>query len=620
MFYIVLNIRSSYKELLSLFYFKVVFLLSNTLSLCMIVKNEEKNLSRCLESVKDMVDEIIIVDTGSTDRTVEIAKSFEAKVFHFKWTNSFSEARNESLKYATKDWILILDADDEFCKEDKEKFKELLNNSPEDNFLYFFETLNYCGSFPDSNNISVNLNPRLFKNNYGYTYSGAVHNQLINIKNKVKDINYSIRIFHYGYLDSNIKAKDKRKRNISLLEEQLRNDPNNKYANFNLGNEYFALDDIPKALSYYYKSYENFNPNVGYSFILIIRMVLANHYIGKYDTALQYADIGLKYYPDFTDLYYFKGIIYKTLKRPTLAIKTFEKCIEMGESPSELKFLYGTGSFKALYELGSICLDLKDYHDAYKYFVDAIKSNPNFLLPLNQIAHILKEENTPIAQFKTILESFFNNTTAAQAIIASLFYKEGYFDIALEYIEKYSTSSELPEDLKILYQKALIRTGNYEQCIKNDLLSSKSSFYLSGCMYKVLSFLLTEMCDQAISIIKSFNNLTLSDSDKKVLEVYTQLINVFTKKTTEVLSEDETEKEYTPIIFEICEILLINRRFDEFEMTLGLLNLISDKSVLLHLGKLYYKHGFKAMAKKEILRSIKEFEIYDAESLDILRW
>ena len=88
--------------------------MKNEISLCMIVKNEEEYLPRCLENIKDIVDEIIIVDTGSTDKTVEIAKSYGAKVYYFKWNNNFSEARNVSLKYATKDWILILNVDDLF--------------------------------------------------------------------------------------------------------------------------------------------------------------------------------------------------------------------------------------------------------------------------------------------------------------------------------------------------------------------------------------------------------------------------------------------------------------------------------------------------------------------------
>jgi hypothetical protein len=141
---------------------------------------------------------------------------------------------------------------------------------------------------------------------------------------------------------------------------------------------------------------------------------------------------------------------------------------------------------------------------------------------------------------------------------------------------------------------------------------------LNFSMYKVISALLTDKYDYARSIINSFKDSTIPSYSKKMLQVYEQLIKLFLGQQTEVLSEDENEKEYTSIIFEICEILLMNKRFDEFEISLNLLNLISDKSVLLILGKLYFKHGYIEMAKKEIIRSIKEFEVYDTEGLGIL--
>ena len=87
------------------------------LSLCMIVKNEEKLLPGCLESAKDFVDEIIIVDTGSTDKTIEIAKQYNAKIYEHPWENNFSKHRNQSISYATSDWILYLDADEELANQ-----------------------------------------------------------------------------------------------------------------------------------------------------------------------------------------------------------------------------------------------------------------------------------------------------------------------------------------------------------------------------------------------------------------------------------------------------------------------------------------------------------------------
>ena len=95
----------------------------------MIVKNEADNLPRCLNSVANIVDEIIIVDTGSTDKTVEIAERYNARVYHHPWENSFSKARNYSLKYATCDWILYLDADEELSKEDAPRLKEIVKGN-----------------------------------------------------------------------------------------------------------------------------------------------------------------------------------------------------------------------------------------------------------------------------------------------------------------------------------------------------------------------------------------------------------------------------------------------------------------------------------------------------------
>src|SRR5690625_6208118 len=94
-----------------------------TISLCMIVKNEEEVLRRCLDTVKDVMDEINIVDTGSTDKTIEIAKKYTDRVFTFEWTGKFKDARNESFKYATQDYILYLDADDVLLKEDRKKLQ-----------------------------------------------------------------------------------------------------------------------------------------------------------------------------------------------------------------------------------------------------------------------------------------------------------------------------------------------------------------------------------------------------------------------------------------------------------------------------------------------------------------
>ncbi|HEY8889241.1 MAG TPA: glycosyltransferase [Clostridium sp.] len=593
--------------------------MKNEVSLCMIVKNEEEYLPRCLESIRDVVDEIIIVDTGSIDRTVEIAKSYGAKVYYFKWNNNFSEARNESLKYATKDWILILDADDELRAQYKENLKLFLNNELDENTLYFFETLSYYGDIVDNNCITVNLNPRMFKNNREIHYEGRIHNQLVYAQGKYDTICSSIKIHHYGYLNKIITSKNKRNRNITILNEQIKKEPTNKFNYFNLGNEYTSLGEVKKALEYYYKAYENFDPSTGFSSILLLRIIISNYNIQEYNDALNFIDIAAKYYPEFTDLYFFKSLVYKDLGKPTLQIKALEKCIELGEPSSEFKFFYGSGSFKAYYELGNTYMSLNDYDAAYNYYIEATKSNPDFIDPFYCICHILKEKHTPLDEFKSILVSLFSDFPSSYAIIADIFYNEGFYKIALEYIEKCAKLGIATENLTMLTAKCFVRANAFDECINMDTIDENSPIHVHLLMYKVLGSILDNNYDLASSSVRSFQEETLSEYNKKLLNVYSELVKLFTNEPTATLSEDENESEYIMIILEICEILIINNKFDELKIAVNLLNLINNDFALLYLGKLYNNYGYIDIAKKEIIRSIKEFDIYDSVGLDILK-
>ncbi len=190
-----------------------------TLSLCMIVKNEEIFLPQCLDSVKDYVDELIIVDTGSTDKTVEIAERYNAKVFHHPWENSFSKARNYSIKYATCDWILILDADEEIEKEDARKLREVIK----DNDVNVINLPVLYGR-KGSKHTSITNSERMFRNHLGIRYEGIVHNSL---KHPGPNTNANIRLYHYGYHQGEEQMEKKYKRTATLLREQIKEDPGN---------------------------------------------------------------------------------------------------------------------------------------------------------------------------------------------------------------------------------------------------------------------------------------------------------------------------------------------------------------------------------------------------------
>jgi glycosyltransferase involved in cell wall biosynthesis len=584
----------------------------------MIVKNEQEYLAKCLKSVERIVNEIIIVDTGSSDKTVEIAKSFGAKIFYYQWNNNFSEARNESLKYATKNWILIMDADEELSLESRSKLEEFFKGQLDENSIYYFETCSYYGDFIDNNSVTTNINPRIFKNNMGTHYEGEIHNQLVYSGNKLHTICREIRSYHYGYLEKSVDSKKKRVRNITILSEQIKKDPDNYFAHFNLGTEYAALNDTEAALKHYYKSYEKFEPQNGYSNVLIFRIAFLNYNIKEYDTAIKYIDMGIEHYPKFTELYFLKALIYKDMNMPTLQIELLQKCIELNESPPELRGIFGVGSFKAYYELGNAYFKLRDYDTAYDYYVDAIRIKPDFINPLYYIGCILKIKNTPLDKYKEIVEQFFIDNPKLNSIMANFFYKQGFYKISLDYIDRCEEEAIITDELILLKARCFVMTGDFKGCININDIDIENPDYISLSLYKALSNILTENYDNALSLLNNLNKDDLSDYDNKKMKVYSQLLNLLSKEPASELSQKEDEKEYVEIIIDILEVILVNNKFNELKIAVNLLNLIDNKFVLLDLGKLYYKCGYVEYAKKEIIRSIKEFEVYDREGLEIL--
>ncbi len=180
-----------------------------TISLCMIVKDEEEVLARCLDSVKDIVDEIIIVDTGSTDRTVEIAKRYTDRIYHFPWTGSFSEARNHAFSYATMQYTLYLDADDVILEEDRKKFLELkktLDPAVDSVSMY------YNAGLDDHGNVTLRYRRnRLVKTSRRFQWRGDVHNYL-EVSGYI--INSDVAITH-------MKTRHKVGRNLQIYEKKI---------------------------------------------------------------------------------------------------------------------------------------------------------------------------------------------------------------------------------------------------------------------------------------------------------------------------------------------------------------------------------------------------------------
>lgn len=187
-----------------------------TLSVCMIVKNEAKNIRAVIKNIGAFADEIIIVDTGSSDGTQEIIIDCGLPVYDFKWNNNFSDARNESIKYATCDWIMWVDADDFISSENVDKINQLKQTDEKKYFIFTIKNINPQNSdFIGSGEFFQN---RMFLNRLGITFSGRIHEQFTNSAklNGLIGTFTDITIEHHGYQNAQT-VSQKLKRNISLM-------------------------------------------------------------------------------------------------------------------------------------------------------------------------------------------------------------------------------------------------------------------------------------------------------------------------------------------------------------------------------------------------------------------
>ena len=204
-----------------------------TISCCMIVKNEETFLDQCLKSVKDYVDEIIIVDTGSTDTTVDIAKRYTEKVYVHPWEGDFSKARNQALSYAAGEWIFQIDGDEELVAGSGEKLLQTVREAGDADAVL----VNIISTYSGGKKKARHNFERLFRNNGVIHYEGIVHNRVVNARRIIAS---KIELMHYGYDVEEKTAYEKYLRTTALLKKQIEENPDDPMPHHYLGTSYLT--------------------------------------------------------------------------------------------------------------------------------------------------------------------------------------------------------------------------------------------------------------------------------------------------------------------------------------------------------------------------------------------
>jgi tetratricopeptide (TPR) repeat protein len=358
----------------------------SSLSFCAIVKNESANLARCLNSVKPYVDEMIIVDTGSSDDTVAIAHQFGARVSHFEWCDDFAAARNYACSLASGEWILTLDADEELHTL-KQNWTEPFNTPSAKNVLAFAVSLRSASAS------ETEMQPiRLFRNDPAIQYRDRYHEHLtyegqtLHSDHPQVQALEGVEIIHYGYADDII--VDKSIRRIPILEQIRATDGLSLMLLWTLSGMYEATEMLDKAQTCYEEAWERLLPSLltddrpedtrsvrSWLYSLAVRSLQAE----EIETSQFICQQGMMWFPDYPPLFFLNGLILKILGSLTDSIVYFEQCIQAGQTGNFCKgepFDSALMTVHPAFEAGIVYLALQQVEAAIAAFELALSFDP----------------------------------------------------------------------------------------------------------------------------------------------------------------------------------------------------------------------------------------------------
>lgn len=373
------------------------------ISACIIAKNEEQNLGHCLASLTGNVDELIVVDTGSTDNTVQVALSFKARVFDYEWENDFSKARNYAISKATGDWIVFLDADEYLTNDTRDQLVTVIKEAHRKKAEAIFCMLTNL----DKDGLKINSFPvvRMFKKSPQIHYSGAIHEKVVHKHRPLQAVNVldKLKINHTGYSSGEIDRKNKSKRNLDLLFQQLEEQPESSDLCFYISESYMLDKDYRNALIYAEKAVHYDNANgfgvMGKNYLNMIIMQI--HLGASWEQLVKVIDEAIAKFPQLPDFHVYKADYYRNKNYDYDAIRSLETVI------ANLQHAFGSQSFvhhnlDVIYEkLGALYVKTGQLHKGITSYIESLKFNRYHFHTLKELVKVLSkhESHTAIANF-----------------------------------------------------------------------------------------------------------------------------------------------------------------------------------------------------------------------------
>lgn len=332
-------------------------------------------IEQALRSIQSVVDEIIVIDTGSTDDTIIKAQALGAHVWEIPWTNDFSAARNAALDHTHGDWILVLDADEALMAEDIHIIREAITHPTADAYNLRIVSLADKAEYLSEARVT-----RLFRNDPRIRWSGRIHEQLIP---QLAQAGLSLaaldaRLLHYGYLSAVMDDKNKVARNLTMLQDIVKQQPGNAYWMWQLAQTELQAHHPEATVMWVKRAMKLLPPTADLQPLFITTLARGYSSQQLWHKSSQVLQEGLRLFPTYTDFAYMLGIFDMQQQRWDEAERWMKKCLALGTPQGYLQTETGVGHFKAVWQLVRISLAQEQPQRAEAYLLQLVKMQPAF--------------------------------------------------------------------------------------------------------------------------------------------------------------------------------------------------------------------------------------------------
>ncbi len=418
------------------------------LSLCMIVRDNENTIEPCLKSIQPWVDEMIIVDTGSVDRTPEICRQYGAKMFEFPWCDDFSAARNESVKHAEGEWIFWMDSDDTIDAECGRKLRELADSShPKNIFGYIMQV--HCPGPPGDPSMTAVDHLKMFRNLPELRFEHRIHEQIIPAIRRVGgEVTWTdIFVVHSGSDHSAEGRKRKLERDYRLLELDLKERPDHPFVLFNLGMTYADDEKYPEAIKYLKRCLEVSHPEesqVRKAYALLINALAQDDRPAE---AWEYCSKGLNFFPDDKELLFRQAMLHHHFGRLQEAKVTYSRVINEESERHFTSIDVGISGYKARHNLAVIHDELGKFAEAEAEWRMILQEMPAYTIAWKCLGETLLKSNKFPETEKLINQMILREETrlAGEILRARLAEQMGQSETAKQILQQLAT--ENPKEL-----------------------------------------------------------------------------------------------------------------------------------------------------------------------------